>query len=234
MPPVAGLGRYGRPQRVGNNCIIMFSRAALLLSFFSLLRPAVAQSADTLSVCQTISAQYPSHFAWDPLGPHGLETASQDPLYTSTNTDYWNEHNSANRAACTFFPGSADEVSFAVHALNNYSSVQYALKSGGHNANLGFSSVDQGVLISFRPNLAATTISADRASADVGPGSRWDEALTVLDQYGKAIVGGRLGHVGVGGYVLGGGLSFLTGQYGFASDSLINVETVLGELWGSL
>lgn len=163
----------------------------VLLSPF--LTPTHAQSPDTLSACQFLYTQYPSHFAWDPLGPYGLETATQDPLYTSTNTDYWNEANSNNRAACAFFPGSATEVSYAVQVLNNYSSVQYALKSGGHNANLGFSSVDQGVLISFRPNLAATALSADGQSADVGPGSRWDECLSVLDGSGKAVVGGRLG-----------------------------------------
>ena len=184
----------------------------LLASLFG-THLAVAQTNDSLSACQAIYAKYPDHLAFDPLGPYGLETSSEASLYSSTNTDYWNEGNSKNRAACTFFPGSAEEVSHAVQVLNNHTSVQYALKSGGHNANFGFSSVNQGVLISFRPNLANTTISADQTTADVGPGSRWDEALTVLDQYGKAIVGGRLGHVGVGGYVLGGGLSFLTSQY---------------------
>ncbi|KAI9676693.1 MAG: hypothetical protein M1822_008256 [Bathelium mastoideum] len=191
------------------------------------LRLASAQSNDTLAACQALYTKYPTHVAFDPLGPYGIDTASQDSLYDSTNTDYWNEGQSKNRAACAFFPGSAEEVSYAVRILNNHTSVQYALKSGGHNANFGFSSVNQGILISFRPNLADTTIGVDGSTADIGPGSRWDEALTVLDQYGKAVVGGRLGHVGVGGYVLGGGLSFLTSQYGFAADNLVNVECVL-------
>ena len=164
-----------------------------LTLFISLSSTIFAQSSETLSACQSLYAQYSSHFAWDPLGPHGLQTLTQDPLYIETNTDYWNEGNSKNRAACAFFPGSADEVAFAVQVLNNRTSVPYALKSGGHNPNFGFSSVDQGILISFRPNLAATTLSADGSSADIGPGSRWDEAMTVLDGHGKAVVGGRLG-----------------------------------------
>ncbi|KAL9084013.1 MAG: hypothetical protein Q9165_008289 [Trypethelium subeluteriae] len=205
----------------------LLSTIRSLLAILLATRLALAQSNDTLSACKAIYAKYPSHLAFDPLGPLGTETISQDSLYDSTNTDYWNEGNSKNRAACAFFPGSAEEVSYAVTVLNNYTNVQYALKSGGHNPNSGFSSVNQGVLISFRPNLANTTISTDHSTADVGPGSRWDEALTVLDQYGKAIVGGRLGHVGVGGYILGGGLSFLTSQYGFAADTLVNVECVI-------
>lgn len=172
------------------------------------------------------------------------------PQQHRTNQDHdgQNQHNADNRAACMFFPANANDVSFAVKTLNNYSSVAYALKSGGHNPNLGFSSVDSGVLISFRPNLAATSISPDHSLADVGPGSRWDEAMTVLDPYGKAVIGGRLGHVGVAGYTLGGGLSFLTSQYvrfddarcsclsktltdtkGFAADNVMNYELVLAD-----
>lgn len=36
-----------------------------------------------------------------------------------------------------------------------------------------------------------------------------------------------LGDVGVGGYTLGGGLSFLSAEYGLACDNLANVEMVL-------
>lgn len=188
--------------------------AQILVAGILLASPVLsAVSADTNSVCKAIYTKYPSRFAWDPLGPNGAQTLANSSLYSDTLHDYWNQDNADNRAACMFFPASADEVSFAVKQLNKYTSVAYALKSGGHNPNKGFSSVNQGVLISFRPNLASTAISADRNTADVGPGSRWDEALTVLDPYGKAIIGGRLGHVGVGGYILGGGLSFLTSQY---------------------
>ena len=36
-----------------------------------------------------------------------------------------------------------------------------------------------------------------------------------------------LGDVGVGGYLLGGGLSFLSSQFGLACDSVVNYEVVL-------
>ena len=194
--------------------MLYLPHSLIAVSFFFLSSHfASAQTNDTLSACQAIYTKYPNHLAFDPRGPYGKNTALEDSLYDSTNTDYWNVGQSTNRAACAFFPGSAEEVSYVVKILNNHTSVQYALKSGGHNANLGFSSVNQGILISFRPNLANTTISANGSTADIGPGSRWDEAMMVLDRYCKAVVGGRLGHVGVGGYILGGGLSFLTSQY---------------------
>jgi FAD/FMN-containing dehydrogenase len=36
-----------------------------------------------------------------------------------------------------------------------------------------------------------------------------------------------LGDVGVGGYLLGGGLSFLSSQYGMACDTVVEYEVVL-------
>lgn len=188
---------------------------------------AAAPSKDTTAVCNALYAAYPHQLVYDPLGSLGSKTLSNATLYRTTRTDYWNGHNGDNRAACAFYPGDAKAVAFAVTKLNQYPSVGFALKSGGHNANLGFSSVNGGVLISFRPNLASTVVSADRQTADVGPGSKWDEAVTECGKYGKAVVGGRLGHVGVGGYTLGGGLSFLTSQYGFAAENVMSYELVL-------
>lgn len=37
----------------------------------------------------------------------------------------------------------------------------------------------------------------------------------------------RKGDVGVGGYLLGGGLSFLSSQYGMACDTVVSYEVVL-------
>jgi len=124
----------------------------------------------------------------------------------------------------------------------DYPSVPFAVKSGGHNTNVGFSSVNWGVLISFS-KLASTNVSADQTTADVGPGARWAEVMTALEPYNLAVVGGRigqcsnllmivlanlfLGDVGVGGLLLGGGLSFLSAQFGLACDHVINYEVVL-------
>lgn len=39
----------------------------------------------------------------------------------------------------------------------------------------------------------------------------------------------NLGDVGVGGLLLGGGLSFLSAQYGLGCDSVVNYEVVLAD-----
>lgn len=38
----------------------------------------------------------------------------------------------------------------------------------------------------------------------MGPGNCWDSVFEALDGTGQIVVGGRIGNVGVGGYMLGG------------------------------
>jgi FAD/FMN-containing dehydrogenase len=96
----------------------------------------------------------------------------------------------------------------------NQNNETFAIKSGGHNPNVYFSSVTGGPLISTR---LLNEVSLDPAASTVrvGPGNRWDDVSKVLDGSGFTAVGGRIGNVGVGGYMLGGGLSFLSAEYGW-------------------
>lgn len=148
--------------------------------------------------------------------------------FTYTVTHYWNAAHGQLVPSCVFYPTGAADVSYAVQVLIKYPDVPWAAKSGGHNPNKNWSSVKEGVLISFRPFMQSTTLNAD-GTANVGPGSRWSEAVTALKPYNKAVVGGRIGDVGVGGYTLGGGLSFLSSQYGMACDLVSEFEVVLAD-----
>jgi FAD/FMN-containing dehydrogenase len=120
--------------------------------------------------------------------PQGL--VEYDYLYTQSH--YWSAANADLYPACVVFPESAQSVSDIMYVLLNYTDVNFAVKSGGHNPNVGFSNVDGGVLISMS-KLASTTLSDDKETADVGPGARWNEALAAMIPHGKAVVGGRLG-----------------------------------------
>ncbi len=183
----------------------------ILVAFIA--RHVQAVSRDTDAACQALYTQYPNSLVWDPLGLNGLRTISAVKLYKQANFDYWNAENSLNRPACVFFPSGADEASFAVGTLNQYPSVQFALKSGGHNGNLGFSSVDQGVMIAFRPNSQYVYPAPDGKTVDIGAGSKWEDVYRALEPLGKTVVGGRLGDVGVTGLALGGGFSYLSAQH---------------------
>lgn len=172
-----------------------------------------APSTDATAVCNEIFSSIPERTAFDPDGPTPERSSDLESVYDETTDTYWDAENKDDRPACILFPASAKDVSVAIKALKERPSVPFAIKSGGHQFNRGFSSTDGGVLISFRPNLASVSLSEDGETAEVGPGARWQEASEALDPSNKCVVGGRVGNVGVGGYILGGGLSFLTAQY---------------------
>ena len=78
-----------------------------------------------------------------------------------------------------------------------------AIKSGGHNPNNGFASIQDGLLVSTK-NLNQIDYNPKDHTAVIGPGLSWEEAQKGLEGTGRTIVGGRMGGVGVGGYMLGG------------------------------
>lgn len=79
----------------------------------------------------------------------------------------------------------------------------FSVKSGGHNPNQNFSSIDGGPLISTA-SLNEVILNAEAMTVRVGPGNRWEDVHKVLDGTNVTVVGGRIGNVGVGGYILGG------------------------------
>ena len=144
-------------------------------------------SADALSACHALQAVYPNQVVYNALDLN----PQKDYDYEQATQRYWSMANADNIPACVFLPETANMTAFAVQVLNKYTSVPWAVKGGGHNPNVGFSSTAGGILLAME-NFANTTLDA-QGLAHVGPGARWVDALTVLDTYGKAIVGGRLG-----------------------------------------
>lgn len=187
--------------------------SALVATLLLAQADAAALAPDVKAVCTMLHSQLPDKLVWDPLGPMGLQTLSGLSNYNTALLDYWNAKSAENRASCALFPSNANEVQVAVKALLQYPDVQFALKGGGHNPNLGFSSVNGGVLIAFRPNSQYTRLSNDLKTIDIGAGCKWEDVYGALQPFGKAVVGGRLGDVGAMGLTLGGGLSYLSAQY---------------------
>jgi hypothetical protein len=73
------------------------------------------------------------------------------------------------------------------------------------------------------------TISSNSTVASIGPGLRWIDVYQWIHQYNRVVVGARYAPVGVSGFLLGGGISFLSGQYGWGANSMLNYEVVTAE-----
>ena len=140
-----------------------------------------------------------------------------DRQYLKENSDYYNQGLADLGPACIVFPNSAEDVSKIVKVLNNQEGVPFAVKSGGHSPNPGHASVRDGVLIALR-NLKGVVLDKDKSLVYVKPGGHWWDVMHALEGTGHMAIGGRLGVVGIGGFLLQGGLSFLSGQYGLGGD----------------
>lgn len=92
----------------------------------------------------------------------------------------------------------------------------------------GAASISNGVLIVLT-NFRELIISADRNIASLGPGLTWLEVYQWAQKYNRAIVGARYGPVGVSGLLLGGGISFHSGQYGWAANSVVGYQVVTAD-----
>jgi hypothetical protein len=128
---------------------------------------------------------------------------------------------------CFVRPASTKDVSAVITTLTS-KECPFGILSGGHGWFSGANSVEDGVTIDFK-YLNTTTYDADAEVAHLEPGGTWASAYKVLGEHGVVVVGGRVSSVGIGGYLLGGGISFYSARYGFAADNIINYEIVLAD-----
>ncbi|KAI1735302.1 putative FAD-binding oxidoreductase [Xylaria scruposa] len=167
---------------------------------------------------------------------HGLEQQFRDTLYTKNETLYeplrmknWVE-TAWGWPTCILRPSSTRELKIALSSLVN-SNQNFAIRSGGHSPHHNFANIDGGVLIDMS-GFNHITYDSDNQVVVVGPGLTWGMTYEYLEKYGVVAVGGRVLDVGVGGLVLGGGLSWHTDLYGLACDNVVNFQVLLAN--GSL
>jgi FAD/FMN-containing dehydrogenase len=77
--------------------------------------------------------------------------------------------------------------------------------------------------------MSAVLVDPDRRIARVGPGATWGQVVAAAAPFGLAPLSGSAPSVGVTGYTLGGGLSWLSRKHGFAADSVVRADVVSAE-----
>ncbi|KAF2668477.1 FAD-binding domain-containing protein [Microthyrium microscopicum] len=171
-------------------------------------------SGTAADACKAIDTALPTHVKY-----------SGDSEFKTEQANYWSYVNKDEIPACIVFPNTTQDVSTALGALRPYTAVKWTVKSGGHDPNPGQSSVPGGVVIAMA-RMKGITYDQSTGLAKLLPGGPWQDAIAGIQQYNVSIVGGRLGVVGIGGYITGGGISFLSAQYGLAADTVVEFETV--------
>jgi FAD/FMN-containing dehydrogenase len=151
-------------------------------------------------------------------------------VYATAEKSYWSLQESSLVPTCVVSTQSAGDVAAAVSVLVE-SDCQFAIKGGTHAPAAGFANIAGGITIDLS-SLNTISLNTDHSVVSVGAGMHWVDVYAYLDQYNLSAAGGRNGAVGVGGLLLGGGISHFTTRVGWACDNVVNFEVVLAN--GSL
>jgi FAD/FMN-containing dehydrogenase len=130
------------------------------------------------------------------------------------------------RPAAVVFPESADEVAdvVAFAAANGFG---IAFQGGGHNT--GPLSWSEPVILLRTERMRGIAIDPSRRRARVEAGVLSDELTNAAAAHALAYLAGTSPDVGVVGYALGGGLSWLLRRHGLAANSILAAELVLAD-----
>jgi FAD/FMN-containing dehydrogenase len=142
--------------------------------------------------------------------------------FSTLQGSYWALQQRETIPGCRVIPTNAEQVANVVKVLGARS-CPFSIRSGGHSNIAGASNIENGVSLDLR-DLNRVEVSEDKETAAVGPGARWGDVYAQLDTKGLAVVGGRVSDVGVGGLLLGGGMSYFSNRYGWAADNVRNFE----------
>ena len=105
--------------------------------------------------------------------------------------------------------------------------LEIAVRGGGHNV-AGTAVCDDGIVIDLSVMRAVWVDPAGR-TAQVQGGALWSDVDHETQAHGLATTGGIVGHTGVAGLTLGGGIGFLMRKHGLAVDNLLAAEVVTAD-----
>jgi FAD/FMN-containing dehydrogenase len=120
----------------------------------------------------------------------------------------------------------ADDVVEAVRFARDRD-LAVSVRGGGHSV-AGHGVVDGGLMIDLSL-MKAVRVDPEGRTARAAGGVLWRELDGATQQVGLATTGGIIGHTGIGGLTLGGGLGHLMRRHGLTVDNLLAVDLVTAD-----
>ncbi len=147
-----------------------------------------------------------------------------DPRFAEA-TLIWNAMIS-KKPALVIQPENLEDVGRIVDfARENH--LEISIKGGGHNI-AGLALSDQGITLDMS-SFKTVDVDVDNMVARVGAGCTLGEVDRVTQEHGLAATLGFVSETGVAGLTLGGGFGYLTRQFGWTVDDLLEVEIVTAD-----
>jgi hypothetical protein len=147
-----------------------------------------------------------------------------DPGWDEARTA-WNLAADQRPAIVLLAGSSADVVAGVGYAREN--GLRVAAQSTGHAA--GPRRWDQPTLLIKMERLRGVQIDVEARIARVEAGAQWQDVTAAAAAHGLAALAGSSPDVGVVGYTLGGGLSWLARRHGIAANSVTAIELVTAD-----
>jgi FAD/FMN-containing dehydrogenase len=120
----------------------------------------------------------------------------------------------------------ADDVAVAVRFAREHD-LPLSVRGGGH-AVAGHAVCQDGLMIDLSL-MKAVRVDPAAGTARAAGGLLWRELDAATQQFGLATTGGIIGHTGIGGLTLGGGLGHLMRRHGLTVDNLLAVDLVTAD-----
>lgn len=204
--------------------MVSISFLAIALQFLFTLTAGQSPSSVSTDLISSLPATIACKLLDALLGPVIILPA--DSQYTVLSDINWSQ-TAWKHPSCIAQPKTVSDLQKIVTTLT-VGNIPFAIRSGGHSPNPFDANIDTGVLISM-DQFNTVTYDAAKGTASFGPGNRWQAVYDVLDPHNVTVVGGRVLDVGVGGLMVGSGLSYLSDLYGMACDNVVSfdVSTIL-------
>ncbi|MGH3671683.1 MAG: FAD-binding oxidoreductase [Pseudonocardiaceae bacterium] len=164
-------------------------------------------------------------------GIEDLRAAMNGPVFVPGDGGYdearrvWNagiDRYPAVIARCT----STQEVVAAIGMARAHG-LEISVRGGAHNA-AGTAVCDGGLMVDLS-GLREVTVDPQARRVSVSGGALLSDMDGATQAHGLAVPAGLIGHTGVGGLTLGGGMGWLTRRFGLSIDSLVSAEIVVAD-----
>jgi FAD/FMN-containing dehydrogenase len=137
----------------------------------------------------------------------------------------WNAGAASRPAVVVRAVSSADVVETIKFVVAN--DIPISIKGGGHNI-AGLALIDNGLTLDMSL-MKSVVVDGEEMTAVVDPGCTLGDVDRETQKHGLATTLGFVSETGVAGLTLGGGFGYLTRQFGWTVDDLIEVEIVIAD-----